>query len=279
MTERAFRIGVMAPGGALAAEVEPRVRALAAERYGDRVEIVFHPQCFERCGHFAGDDARRTEAFLEVANDPSFDALWFGRGGYGSNRIVEAACARLEPAAAEKAYLGYSDAGTFLAALYMKGFPNVAHGPMPGDIRMAGGEAAVARGLAWLVERSPEALEPSLAGGGPPAAAFNLVILAHLIGTPQEPDLSGHVLMVEEIGEYMYRIDRDLCQVTSAPGMARLAGLRMGRCTGVPENDPDFVLTEEEVARFWCERAGIPYLGRADIGHDAGNKVAPFGPR
>lgn len=276
MTDRAFRIGVMAPGGALAPEVEPRVRALAAERYGQRVELVFHPQCFERSGHFAGDDARRTAAFLEIANDPAFDALWFGRGGYGSNRIVEAACARLSPTAAEKAYLGYSDAGTFLAALYMRGFRNVAHGPMPGDIRMAGGEAAVARGLSWLVDRDRSAVEPSVGAEGP-AAAFNLVILAHLIGTPAEPDLTGHVLMVEEIGEYMYRIDRDLCQLTEAPGMRRLAGLRMGRCTGVPENDPDFVLTEEEIARFWCNRAGIPYLGRADIGHDAANKVVPFG--
>lgn len=278
MTERAFRIGVMAPGGALAAEVEPRVRALAAERYGDRVEIVFHPQCFERCGHFAGDDARRTEAFLEVANDPSFDALWFGRGGYGSNRIVEAACEQLAPAAADKAYLGYSDAGTLLSALYARGYRNVAHGPMPGDIRMDGGEAAVARGLSWLVERSAEALEPSIGREGP-VVAFNLVILAHLIGTPGEPDLSGHVLMVEEVGEYMYRIDRDLCQVTQAAGLRGLAGLRMGRCAGVPQNDPDFLLSEDEVARFWCERAGIPYLGRADIGHDADNKVAPFGAR
>lgn len=278
MTDRPFRIGVMAPGGALASEVEPRVQALAGQRYGERVEVYFHPQCFERCGHFAGDDAARTAAFLEIANDAAFDALWFGRGGYGSNRIVEAACAQLAPAAADKAYLGYSDAGTFLAALYMKGFEHVAHGPMPGDIRMAGGEAAVARGLAWLLDRDSSALEPSIGSGGP-TAAFNLVILAHLIGTPQAPDLTGHVLMVEEIGEYMYRIDRDLCQVTQAPGMRRLAGLRMGRCTGVPENDPDFVLTEEEVARYWCDRAGIPYLGRADIGHDAANKVVPFGVR
>src|SRR5687767_4540111 len=103
MTDRAFRIGVMAPGGALAPEVELRVRALAADRYAERVELVFHPQCFERSGHFAGDDARRTAAFLEIANDPAFDALWFGRGGYGSNRIVEAACGQLSPAAADKA--------------------------------------------------------------------------------------------------------------------------------------------------------------------------------
>jgi muramoyltetrapeptide carboxypeptidase len=45
----------------------------------------------------------------------------------------------------------------------------------------------------------------------------------------------------------------------------------------VPDNDPDFGASEEEVFLYWCARAGIPYLGRADIGHDAGNKVVPFG--
>jgi len=47
----------------------------------------------------------------------------------------------------------------------------------------------------------------------------------------------------------------------------------------VPKNDPDFELSEEDVARFWCERSGIPYLGAADIGHDRENKVVPFGHR
>jgi muramoyltetrapeptide carboxypeptidase len=60
--------------------------------------------------------------------------------------------------------------------------------------------------------------------------------------------------------------------------MARqLAGIRLGRCADVPENDPPFGEDEEAVVRFWCERAGIPFLGRADIGHDSANKVVPFG--
>ena len=61
------------------------------------------------------------------------------------------------------------------------------------------------------------------------------------------------------------------------PGIAeavrKVAGIRLGRCTEVPANDPDFGETEEEVFRFWCTRSAIPYLGRADIGHDADNKV------
>ena len=56
-----------------------------------------------------------------------------------------------------------------------------------------------------------------------------------------------------------------------------IAGLRLGRIGDVPENDRPFGMTEEEIAMYWCERSGIPYLGRADIGHDAANAIVPFG--
>ncbi|HSV29364.1 MAG TPA: LD-carboxypeptidase, partial [Candidatus Omnitrophota bacterium] len=167
------------------------------------------------------------------------------------------------------------DAGAMLGALYGAGIGRVAHGPMPADLNRTGGEAAVRRALAFLIDRDPAALEPSVADR--PTAAFNLTILAHLVGTPYLPDLSGHVVMVEEVSEAMYRIDRALGQIASNPALRNVAGLMLGRCGDVPPNDPDFVLGEEEVARYWCARAAIPYLGRADIGHDIDNKVVPFG--
>ena len=269
------RIAVVAPSCRIAPETAERAGRLAAElRPG--VELVFHPQCFLSDGHFAGPDAARAAAFVEAANDPSFGAVWFARGGYGSNRLLEAVMPQLGPAAREKAYLGYSDGGFLLAALYGAGFEDLAHGPMVQDIVRDGGEAAIARALAWLTERDAASLEPSVPLAEK-TAAFNLVVLSQLVGTPWQPDLSGHVLMVEEVSEHMYRIDRHLFHVTSNPAMRRLAGLRLGRCTLIPENDPEFGRTEEEVARYWCERSGIPWLGRADIGHDAQNKVVPLG--
>ena len=75
----------------------------------------------------------------------------------------------------------------------------------------------------------------------------------------------------------MYAVDRALFHVTSSPNIRRVAGLKLGRITDVPPNDPDFAQTEEQVVRHWCEASGIPYLGRADIGHDADNKIVPFG--
>jgi muramoyltetrapeptide carboxypeptidase len=57
-----------------------------------------------------------------------------------------------------------------------------------------------------------------------------------------------------------------------------VAGIRLGRVSDVPPNDPAFGEDEEQVARLWCRKAGIAFLGRADIGHDSANKVVPFGP-
>jgi muramoyltetrapeptide carboxypeptidase len=269
-----MRIAIVAPSTPIQRETAERVTALAAAAFPG-AELVFHPQCFLLHKHFAGDDAARAAAFVEAANDPGFDAIWFARGGYGSNRIAEAALARLGPAARDKAYLGYSDAGFLLAGLYRAGFPNLAHGPMPNDLKREGGEAAVRRALAWLTERPADALEPGL--DGRPAAAFNITVFGHLLGTPLEPDLSGHVLLLEDVSEHMYRTDRAMFHISGQKALRGLAGIRLGRFTDVPTNDPDFGESGEEVVRFWCARAGIPWLGRADIGHDADNKVVPFG--
>jgi muramoyltetrapeptide carboxypeptidase len=275
-----LRIAVVAPASRLSPEVPALVQALAAELYPDRTpSFFFHPQCFLSSGHFAGDDAARAAALVEVANSEAHDAVWFARGGYGSGRLIERVLPQLGPAAQAKTWLGYSDGGALLAAFYSQAFAHLAHGPIPQDILRENGEAAIARALTWLVDRNPAALEPSLSADPRPAAAFNLTILCSMLGTPWQPDLAGHVLMLEEVGEYMYRIDRALFQLTSNPAIRLAAGLRLGRCSAIPDNDPDFAQTEEEVARYWCARSGIPWLGRADIGHDAGNMVVPFGPR
>lgn len=271
-----MRIGIVAPSTPITSGIADRAAALAAAVAPD-AELVFHPQCFLSHGHFAGEDRARADAFLDFANDPGLDALWVARGGYGSCRIAEEIVERLGPAARGKAYLGYSDAGYILAGLYRSGFERVAHGPMPGDLRRDGGEAAVERALAWLARGDPAALEPHL--DERPAAAFNITVFSQLLGTPVEPDLAGHVLMLEDVSEHMYRTDRSLFHITGNARVRRVAGIRLGRCTEVPANDPDFGASEEDVFRYWCDRSGIPYLGRADIGHDSGNKVVPFGRR
>ena len=267
-----MKIAIVAPSCSLKREAAALVVAIAAAR-GD-CELAIHPQCFLSEGHFAGPDAARLAALRETMADPSVSAVWFARGGYGSNRIAEAAAKDLPDAARRKIYLGYSDAGFLLAAFHKVGL-EVAHGPMPQDVLRTDGEAAVARALDYIVQRSDSALETGLDG---PAMAFNLTVLSNLLGTAIEPDLAGRDLLIEEVSEQYYRIDRAMYHVTGNEGVRAVRRLRLGRVSDVIENEPEFTSDGEAIVRDWCSRSGIAFGGQADIGHDAGNKVVPFGP-
>lgn len=273
-----MKIGIVAVSSRFSRERGEAIQAWFDSRFPTRdVSVVFHPNTFKESGHFAGDDAARADAFVEFANDPRLDAIWFARGGYGSCRIAEACIPRLTEAARGKRYLGYSDVGSMLAILYKSGFPDIAHGPMASDgVR---NEETAYRALNWLRTGRTEGLEPSLLSDPRPAAAFNLTVFDQLLGTPLEPDLTDHVLMLEDVSEAAYRIDRMMFHLTSQPSMRRLAGIRAGRFTDVTVNEPDFGMTGEQIVKYWCQRSGIPYLGAADIAHDSANKVVPFGPR
>ncbi len=265
------RIAICAPSTPITRDVAERVTALAAAEF-PQLELHFHEQCFADDGHFAGSDALRLSALLECANDPSFGAVWFAKGGYGANRIAAQAIAEFGDAARKKTFLGYSDCGYLLAGLYRSNLGYPVHGPMPVDIRREGGEAAVRRALGWLAGEAA-GLEPSL--DECPAAAFNLITLAMLCGTELMPVLAGHAVMVEEVAEHLYAVDRLFFPVTQH--LRGIAGLRLGRISAVPENDRPFGETPEEIARYWCGQSRNPYLGLADRGHDADNTIVPFG--
>ncbi|QDP20057.1 LD-carboxypeptidase [Sphingomonas xanthus] len=267
-----MKIAVVAPSCTLRPEAAEAVAAIAAAR-GD-AELAIHPQCFLSEGHFAGCDEARLAALREMMADDSVDAIWFARGGYGSNRIAEAAVRNLPSAARAKTYLGYSDAGFLLAAFDRAGL-SVAHGPMVQDIMRSGGEAAIHRALDWLVRRDSAALEPKLAAGRR-AMAFNLTVLSHLLGSAIEPDFNGAELIIEDVAEHEYRVDRAMFHVTANPAVQRAASLRMGRISEIPDNDPAFGRDAEAIVSDWCARHGIPFAGHADVGHDASNRVVPF---
>jgi len=266
------KIAICAPASPITPDVAEATQALVAAEFPMH-SVHFHDQCFERAGHFAGDDLRRLTAFLECSNDPAFEAVWFARGGYGSNRIAQAAIARVNEAARAKTYVGFSDCGYIMGALYKAGVGQCAHGSMPVNARSPDGHDAVRRVLRWFAGDN-SGVEPSI-DGGTPTAAFNLITLGMMAPTGLMPDLTDHVLMVEEVSEHLYAVDRIFFSLSGS--LPRLKGLRLGDVSDVPENDHPFGTQLEDIAKFWCARAGIPYLGRAQIGHTPSNTVVPFG--
>ena len=267
-----LRIGICAPSTPFSQEGAERVIALAAVSHPE-AKLIFDEQCFFEHGHFAGSDKQRLDSFVALANDPTIDAIWFARGGYGAARIAEAATARLDSNAKRKTYLGYSDAGNMLAALYRAGIGEIAHGPMPSDIGRTGGEEAIGRALDWIVHKKPDALEPDLIRGQK-YAAFNLMTLAMMTGTKLMPDLRDHILIIEE---YLYAFDRAMFHLCSNLADHGLTGIKLGRVSDIPDNDRPFGEDAEAIAERWSRQNGIAFLGRSDIGHDVQNRVVPFG--
>ncbi|MAI90422.1 LD-carboxypeptidase [Ponticaulis sp.] len=276
MGSSGLTIGVVAPAKGIDRETAEKVTRYAYEHYGSEVELRFHPQCFLRHGHFAGTDEARSLAFLEYANSPDIDAIWAARGGYGCMRLYDSMFERLNANANAKAYIGYSDFGAVLARLYKMQIGRPIHGPVTVEINRTGGEACIARVLDYLTGRSLQGIEPTMRTPHP-RVAINLTIIEHLIGTPWMPDLSGHVLMVEDVGEYEYAIDRKMFTLCSNENIRNVHGIALGRCSDIPENEIAFGMTYEESVQDWCHRSGIPYLGRADIGHDVDNKMVVWG--
>ena len=85
-------------------------------------------------------------------------------------------------------------------------------------------------------------------------------------------------MLIEEVGEQYYRIDRAMFHLTGNKCVRAIRRLRLGRVSDVIVNEPEFSSDERLIVRDWCDRSGIPFGGDADIGHDAGNKIVPFGP-
>ncbi|MEO1242957.1 MAG: LD-carboxypeptidase [Pseudomonadota bacterium] len=276
MTDAKKHVALVCPGGPVTRDLADKVVEIAAAHCGEQGQLHFHDQCFLTAGHFAGNDDERSAAFLDVANDPKYDAVWFARGGYGACRLNETLFDKLNDRARRKTYLGYSDAGMILARLYKDGIGKPVHGPMPTDMARKDGEYAIGRALDYLIQSDTNTLEKTIASGNK-TVAFNITVLSHMIDTDWAPDLAGHIVMLEDVSEYLYSIDRSMFTIMSSSKMKKAAGVRLGRISDVPENDRPFGQTAEEIVQDWCERSNVPYLGRADIGHDADNKVVPFG--
>lgn len=268
-----MKVAIVAPGRTVSREAAAQVEALQP----DGMHLAFHPQCFLEHGHFAGADEARAAAFLEVANDPATDAIWFARGGYGSGRLLAHVEKKLGPAAREKIYLGYSDTGFLLALLHRIGAPFVAHAPMPSDILRHDGAAAIDRVFAFLAG-DWRGVEPSARIADGPCLAFNLSVLRSLLGTRFEPDFTNATVMLEDVAEYAYALDRALCQAFSSDAFLRARGVMQGRFSDVPENDVPFPIAVADLCSTWCAQTGLSYLGEANIGHDSANTIVPFQP-
>ena len=237
-------------------------------------------------GYLAGSDERRADELNQLIRDPDVRAILLARGGYGILRILDrldAGALRRDP----KPIVGFSDATALLYwALRAAGLRSI-HGPVVAQL----GDLPPSDS-AWLIEllegRAPPLevardLQPTGAEGRGriegPLAGGNLTLLAHLMGTPYAPDLSGAVLFVEEVGERPYAIDRYFTAMALAGAMRGAAAALVGSFTRCEEKTGPARPDAAEVVDERLRALAIPGLTGAPFGHGDCNLALPFGGR
>lgn len=275
-------IGVVAPAGPVVPE---RLEAGLARlhSWGYRTRVGEH--VLDRRGYLAGDDAARAADFNRIWADPEVDAVICARGGYGAMRILERvdwAMVRATP----KFFCGFSDITALHLAMARRAGLVTFHGPMVaafGDAEAYNGEGlrralesteAVGE-IPWPDGANGITLRPGVAEGR--LLGGNLTLLTALLGTPWEPDLSGCVLLLEDVGEAVYRIDRMLMQFRLSGRLRRVAGILFGE-TAAPQGEQP-TLTLMDVLREHLGGLGVPVLYGFPCGHGAHRATLPLGVR
>lgn len=232
-----------------------------------------------RHGYLAGDDERRAKELMELVRDDRVDAILCARGGYGCHRIIEGLDAEAFREAA-KPLVGFSDITTLLLwQLRCAGLAGI-HGPMPARISQADGDDREA--LVRLLcgdDAGQRTLAGRACGGGTAEGRLvggNLAVVAASLGCPWEIETDGAILMLEDVGERPYRIDRVLAQLGAAGKLAGVVGVGVGGFDACEdENYP--VPTACDVLEEVLRPLGVPLVMDLPFGHGERNRPWPVG--
>jgi muramoyltetrapeptide carboxypeptidase len=254
-------------------------------------KVLCGANLWRRHGYLAGTDAERLADLNGMIAAPRVRMIIGGRGGYGMTRILEGVDYRRlkrDP----KIVVGFSDLTALSCALLSRIGMASFSGAMPGVDFWSETIDPFAEESFWKSVtstrplgriRQPEShpivgLRRGIAEG--PLVAGNLTLLAALVGTRYLPDMRGAILLVEEIGEEAYRVDRLLSQLYNAGILGRIAGLAFGAFTDAgPKRVSVDPLPIEEIFAEYIERAGVPAIGGVLYGHIPTKLTLPVGAR
>jgi muramoyltetrapeptide carboxypeptidase len=240
------------------------------------LEPVFDEAVFARQRYLAGGDLQRIEQMRFALAEEETRAIWTARGGYGATRLLGALDVD-SVAQAGKWLVGFSDT-TALHCLWARAQLASVHGPNVTTLASWGCEAVESL-FAALLRREPLALTGETVTGGQargPLLGGNLAVLTALAGTGFLPSFAGAVLLIEEVGERPYRIDRMLTQLAQAGALDRIVGVVVGQLVGCEEAvDPT---ADYDALDIIAERlAGVPMVAGVPVGHDDSSRAVLLG--
>jgi muramoyltetrapeptide carboxypeptidase len=273
------RVALVAPAGPLRGDDDLRRAQENARSLG--WEAVTGAHVRSKVGYLAGFDAERLTDLNDALDDDRIDAIWCVRGGYGVMRLLDGidyAAMRRRP----KAIIGYSDITALHAAVGTRCETVTFHGPTARAALTPFSRASLERALAGADPCGEAPNAETLHGGRARGhlVGGNLALLAALAGTPYAPSYDGAILVVEDVNEAVYRIDRMLTQLRLAGALARCAGIVFGQFTEIPIDAPEESLGARTLADVLSETAatvGVPCITGAPIGHVADQWTIPLG--
>ena len=221
--------------------------------------------------YFSGTDQERVRDLTAAWNDPTVDAVLTLGGGWGAARVLEAG---FRFPRRPKWSLGFSDTSSLLLAQWAAGLPGAIHGSSGGS------DSQWQRTVDLLCGRpvAPLQGEPRRRGvGRGPLVVTNLTVATHLIGTPWLPSLKGAILVLEDVGEAPYRVDRMLTQWRSAGLLQHLAGVACGRFSWAKDDILPGDFTMEEILEERLGDLGVPLVVDLPLGHGLPNMALPLG--
>jgi muramoyltetrapeptide carboxypeptidase len=268
-------IAVVAPCGAF--DPDRLAMGLEVARSRGHNPVPF-PDLLRPCRYLASPDDQRVAQLTEALTSDAWAAVWIVRGGYGLTRILH----RLDPDELQnKPIIGFSDVTALFAALHPRGKGPLIHGPMPHSLPGTD-QASVEHLFALLAGEAPPPMlgEVWVAGEAEgPLVGGNLCMLATLCGTPWQLDVSGAVLVLEEVGEAPYRVDRMLQQLRSSGGLDGVAGVALGEFTTGANAATGADWTLRDVLLDHLGELGVPVIADLPIGHGLRNRAFVWGDR
>lgn len=263
------RVALAAPARAVSPEeMAPAIATL--EEWG--LKVVVPDGLYERDGQLAGCDGHRAALMQRLLDDPSIAAIVCARGGYGTVRIVD----RLDLtrfAEHPKWIVGYSDVTVLHSHLQATlGMPTL-HATMPVNFPTDGSPCQATESLRHALFGTPQ----DIAWGAHPldrkgtvqgmAVGGNLSILYSLLGSRSQVDTRGKILLIEDLDEYLYHIDRMMQALRRAGMLDGLAGLVVGALSDMHDNTIAWGHTAEEIVAEAVADHNYPVAFNAPIGH------------
>lgn len=269
------RIGVIAPAGCVdRTSLQPGIQALRAEGF----EVELGRSVFARRGYLAGDARERAKDLIGFFERDDIDAIFCARGGFGSVQMLPYLSSELSKH--PKIFAGYSDVTVLLNWLRQFCGMVTFHAPMVA-MDLARGLSERSKNHLWgllggRLDRWKLELEEAIRPGKAQAEMVGgcLSLLVTTLGTPYEIDTAAKLLLIEDIGEKPYRIERMLTHMKMAGKLDDVAGILFGDFADCEGEGPRGV---REVIVEMFHDAPYPVVRGMKAGHGEENLALPFG--